>query len=242
TDARLEPRSPSARRAPENDLLQVIKRLHRNEMLPAIYFIFSRKGCGEALSRCVTHGVRLTTDDERRAIEAAYREERALLTDPDELRLFDEALNVEMLLGGIAMHHAGMLPAAKETIERLFQRALIKVVFATETLSLGLNMPARACVVSSFTKFDGTGFHALTSGELTQLMGRAGRRGIDTVGHGIILKEWDVDIRDIYDAASGSEMTIESKFAPSYTMALTLLRTRSFQQAEQLLEQSFGHY
>ena len=135
-----------------------------------------------------------------------------------------------------------MLPYAKETVETLFQRGLIKVVFATETLSLGLNMPARACVVSSFTKFDGTGFHALTSTELTQLMGRAGRRGIDTLGHGVILKESDVDVRDIYDAAIGGEMSVESKFAPTYTMVLALLKTRTLERAEELLDWSFGQY
>jgi ATP-dependent RNA helicase HelY len=103
-------------------------------------------------------------------------------------------------------------------------------------------MPARACVVSSFTKFDGTGFHALTPAELTQLMGRAGRRGIDTLGHGIILKESDVDVRDIYDAAIGGEMSVESKFAPTYTMVLALLKTRSLERAEELLDRSFGQY
>jgi ATP-dependent RNA helicase HelY len=97
-------------------------------------------------------------------------------------------------------------------------------------------------VVSSFTKFDGTGFHALTSAELTQLMGRAGRRGIDTLGHGVILKESDVDVRDIYDAAMGGEMSVLSKFAPTYTMTLNLLRRHSVAESEALLERSFGQY
>ena len=98
------------------------------------------------------------------------------------------------------MHHAGLLPYLKELVEALFQRGLIKVVFATETLSLGIHMPARACVVSSFTKFDGRDFAPLTSGELTQLMGRAGRRGIDPIGHGVILKEPDIDIGTVFEA------------------------------------------
>ena len=102
--------------------------------------------------------------------------------------------------------------------------------------------PARACVVSSFTKFDGTGFHALSSAELTQLMGRAGRRGIDTLGHGVILKESDVDVHDIYDAAMGEEMSVLSKFAPTYTMTLSLLRSHTVAEAESLLERSFGQY
>jgi ATP-dependent RNA helicase HelY len=140
------------------------------------------------------------------------------------------------------MHHAGMLPYLKELIEELFQQGLIKVVFATETLSLGIHMPARAVVVSSFTKFDGVNFASLTSGELTQLMGRAGRRGIDPLGHGVILKEPDVEVGTIYEAAVGEEMTVVSKFAPTYNMALNLLRFYPPADVDQLMERSFGQY
>jgi ATP-dependent RNA helicase HelY len=230
------------KQAPDNDLLHVVDRLRERDMLPAIYFIFSRRGCREALARCAVHNVDLTSAEEKARIEAEYEHRLEMVEDDDERRVYREALGLDLLRRGVAMHHAGMLPYAKETVERLFLLGLIKVVFATETLSLGLNMPARACVLSSFTKFDGTGFHALTAGELTQLMGRAGRRGIDVVGHGIILKEQDVDVRDIYDAAIGGEMEVESKFAPTYTMTLNLLRTRSVEQAELLMERSFGQY
>jgi ATP-dependent RNA helicase HelY len=229
-------------RAPENDLLQVVEQLRRNRMLPAIYFIFSRRGCREALSRAAVHGLDLTDDDEKLAIDSELTQRVEAIVDGDERRVFQDAIDPVLLRRGVAMHHAGMLPYAKEAVEHLFQRGLVKVVFATETLSLGLNMPARACVVSTFSKFDGTGFNALTASELTQLMGRAGRRGIDTVGHGIILKESDVDVRDIYDAAIGGEMSVQSKFAPTYTMVLTLLRTRSLERAEELLDRSFGQY
>ena len=230
------------RAAPDNDLLHVVDRLRERDMVPAIYFIFSRRGCREALSRCAVHNVDLTSVEEKARIEAEYQRRLDLVEDEDEKRVYREALGLDLLRRGVAMHHAGMLPYAKETVERLFLLGLIKVVFATETLSLGLNMPARACVLSSFTKFDGTGFHSLTAGELTQLMGRAGRRGIDVVGHGIILKEQDVDIRDIYDSAIGGEMAVESKFSPTYTMTLNLLRTRSVEQAELLMERSFGQF
>ena len=230
------------RRAPDNDLFRVIEELRRRAMLPAIYFIFSRRGCAEALSRCSLHGLDLTDAREKEAIDARYGELVGLIEDADERRVFRQAIDVHALRRGVAMHHAGMLPSAKEAVERLFIDGLVKVVFATETLSLGLNMPARACVVSSFTKFDGTSFHSLTAGELTQLMGRAGRRGIDPVGHGVILKEADVDIRDIYDAAIGGEMSVDSKFAPTYTMVLGLLRTRTVERAEELLDKSFGQY
>jgi ATP-dependent RNA helicase HelY len=241
-DSMHEARFRYMRRAPDNDLFHVIDELRVRSMLPAIYFIFSRRGCAEALGRCAVHGLDLTDRAEKEAIDARHGELVQRIEDADERRVFRQAIDPSTLRNGIAMHHAGMLPSAKEAVERLFIEGLIKVVFATETLSLGLNMPARACVVSSFTKFDGTGFHPLTAGELTQLMGRAGRRGIDSVGHGVILKEWDVDVRDIYDAAIGREMSVDSKFAPTYTMVLSLLRTRSVDRAEELLDKSFGQY
>lgn len=237
-----DPRWRYARRAPDNDLFHVIDELTRRRMLPAIYFIFSRRGCREALSRCDLHSLDLTDAAEKRAIDAALSERLDALSDDDERRVVGDALMAHLLRRGLAMHHAGMLPYAKETVERLFQAGLIKVVFATETLSLGLNMPARSCVISTFSKFDGTSFAPLTSGELTQLMGRAGRRGIDTLGHGVILKESDVDIRDIYDAALSGEFKVESKFAPTYAMVLSLLRTRSAADAEALLQKSLGQY
>jgi ATP-dependent RNA helicase HelY len=241
-DSMHEARFRYMRRAPDNDLFRVIEELRVRGMLPAIYFIFSRRGCAEALGRCAVHGLDLTDAAEKEAIDARHGELLQHIEDADERRVFRQAIDPATLRNGIAMHHAGMLPSAKEAVERLFTEGLVKVVFATETLSLGLNMPARACVVSSFTKFDGTGFHSLTAGELTQLMGRAGRRGIDALGHGVILKEWDVDVRDIYDAAIGGEMSVDSKFAPTYTMVLSLLRTRSVERAEELLDKSFGQY
>jgi ATP-dependent RNA helicase HelY len=230
------------RRPPENDLLPVIERLRAKEFLPAIYFIFSRRGCREALARCAAHGFDLTSQAEKAEIDRLVKEHLEEIQDRDEAELYLDLLDGETLRRGLAMHHAGLLPYLKELVEVLFQRGLIKVVFATETLSLGIHMPARACVVSSFTKFDGRDFAALTSGELTQLMGRAGRRGIDPIGHGVILKEPDIDIGTIYEAATGEEMTVESKFAPTYNMALNLLRYHQPDDVDLLMERSFGQY
>ncbi|TMF41854.1 MAG: DEAD/DEAH box helicase, partial [Chloroflexi bacterium] len=230
TDFRLS----QLRRPPENDLLPVVDRLSRREFLPAIYFIFSRRGCREALARCAAH--------EKATIDQLMKERLQQIEDRDEAELYVDLLDPDTLRRGLAMHHAGLLPYLKELVEDLFQRGLIKVVFATETLSLGIHMPARACVVSSFTKFDGRDFMPLTSGELTQLMGRAGRRGIDPIGHGVILKEPDVDIGTIFEAATGEEMTVESKFAPTYNMALNLLRYHPPDQVDLLMERSFGQY
>ena len=229
-------------RLPSSDLLHVIEELRRGDMLPAIYFIFSRRGCREALQRCSYHELDLTTAAEKDAIDRVAAERLQGLTDTDEEALFRRMVDARLLRRGLAEHHAGLLPYHKEMVEELFQQGLIKVVFATETLSLGINMPARGVVVSSFSKFDGTNFSNLTTGELTQLMGRAGRRGIDVIGHGVILKESDVEIGTIYEVAMGATLVVESKFLPSYNMALNLLRIYTPEQAEALMERSFGQF
>jgi ATP-dependent RNA helicase HelY len=229
-------------RLPSNDLLHVIEELKRGDMLPSIYFIFSRRGCREALQRCAYHELDLTTAAEKEAIDIVAAERLQALTDHDEETLFRRMVDARLLRRGLAEHHAGLLPYHKEMVEELFQRGLIKVVFATETLSLGINMPARGVVVSSFTKFDGTNFSNLTTGELTQLMGRAGRRGIDVIGHGVILKESDVEVGTIYEVAMGPTLVVESKFLPSYNMALNLLRIYTPEQAEGLMQRSFGQF
>jgi len=227
---------------PSNDLLHVIEELRRFDMLPAIYFIFSRRGCREALQRCAYHDLDLTTQEEKEAIDRVAAERLLTLKDHDEEALFRRMVDARLLRRGLAEHHAGLLPYHKEMVEELFQRVLIKVVVATETLSLGINMPARAVVVSSFTKFDGVNFAHLTTGELTQLMGRAGRRGIDVIGHGVILKESDVEVGTIYEVAMGPTLVVESKFLPSYNMALNLLRVYTPEEAEGLMQRSFGQF
>jgi ATP-dependent RNA helicase HelY len=230
------------RALPSNDLLHVIEELRSLDMLPAIYFIFSRRGCREALQRCSYHEIDLTTAAEKEAIDRVAAERLARLKNQDEEVLFRRMVDARLLRRGLAEHHAGLLPYHKEMVEELFQRGLIKVVFATETLSLGINMPARGVVVSSFTKFDGVNFSNLTPGELTQLMGRAGRRGIDVIGHGVILKESDVEVSTIYEVAMGPTLVVESKFLPSYNMALNLLRVYTPEEAEALMQRSFGQF
>ena len=230
------------RSLPSNDLLHVVAELEKEKMLPAIYFIFSRRGCREALQRCAYHSLDLTTDAQKAAIDAVAEDRLRNLKDAGEMALYNKMVDGGMLRRGLAVHHAGLLPFHKELVEELFTQGLIKVVFATETLSLGINMPARAVVVSSFTKFDGVNFSNLTTGELTQLMGRAGRRGIDTLGHGIIAKEADVEIGTIYEVAMGEGLVVESKFLPNYNMILNLLRIHPAAEAEKLMQRSFGQY
>ena len=230
------------RSLPSNDLLHVVAELEKEKMLPAIYFIFSRRGCREALQRCAYHSLDLTTDAQKAAIDVISEDRLRNLKDAGEMALYNKMVDGGMLRRGLAVHHAGLLPFHKELVEELFTQGLIKVVFATETLSLGINMPARAVVVSSFTKFDGVNFSNLTTGELTQLMGRAGRRGIDTLGHGIISKEADVEIGTIYEVAMGEGLVVESKFLPNYNMVLNLLRIHPVDEAEKLMQRSFGQY
>ena len=230
------------RRLPSNDMLPVIEELARLEMVPAIYFIFSRRGCREALQRCSYHDLDLTSAEEKARIDRLAAERLASLRDSDEAALYRRMVDSDMMRRGLAVHHAGLMPYHKELVEELFTAGLIKVVFATETLSLGINMPARSVVISSFTKFDGVAFSTLTTGELTQLMGRAGRRGIDVRGHGVILKESDVEVGTIYEVAMGEGLVVESKFLPNYNMALNLLRVYSAEEAVELMNRSFGQF
>ncbi|HEV2952509.1 MAG TPA: DEAD/DEAH box helicase, partial [Candidatus Dormibacteraeota bacterium] len=241
-DEETEYRVRRFRQMPSNDLLQVIPELAQRQMLPAIYFIFSRRGCLEALQRCSYHGFDLTTDEEKELIDEVCHSRLSTLRDPDEAALYNRVVDGSMMRAGLAVHHAGLLPYHKELVEELFQMGLLKVVFATETLALGINMPARAVAISSFTKFDGVNFSNLTTGELTQLMGRAGRRGIDTLGHGVILKESDVEVGTIYEVAMGEGLVVQSKFLPNYNMALNLLRIYTPDEADALMDRSFGQF
>ena len=157
-----------------------------HDMLPAIYFIFSRAACDDAVAQCLREGQRLTTPEERRQIRAIAEAHVEALSD-DDLRVLDYGAWITGLEAGFAAHHAGMVPPFKEAVEACFAAGLVKVVFATETLSLGINMPARSVVIEKLTKFTGERHEFLTPGEYTQLTGRAGRRGIDEVGYAVVL-------------------------------------------------------
>jgi ATP-dependent RNA helicase HelY len=219
----------------------VVDRLQRDGLLPAIYFLFSRAGCDDAVEQCVRSGMRLTTSEERRDIRSQVM--AATLSIPDEdlaaLR-YDEWLNA--LERGIAAHHAGMLPAFKEITETLFQQGLVKIVFATETLALGINMPAKSVVLEKLVKWNGEQHVALTPGEYTQLTGRAGRRGIDVEGHGVVLWHQGLDPRVVAGLASTRTYPLRSSFQPSYNMAVNLVATMGLHTAREVLETSFAQY
>lgn len=220
---------------------EVVERLDREGLLPAIYFLFSRAGCDEAVRQCLHAGLRMTTGEERREIRAVALAATMDLPDEDLAALgFDEWL--DGLERGLAAHHAGMLPVFKEIVEGLFQRGLIKVVFATETLALGINMPAKSVVLERLVKWNGETHVDLTPGEYTQLTGRAGRRGIDVEGHAVVLWQPGLDPRSLAGLASTRTYPLRSSFQPSYNMAVNLVARLGRHAAREVLETSFAQF
>jgi ATP-dependent RNA helicase HelY len=219
----------------------VVERLGSEGMLPAIYFIFSRKGCDDAVRQCLHDRVSLTTPDERRAI-ARFADQRVADLSPAELDVLGYDAWVTGLSRGIAAHHAGMIPPFKEATEELFAMGLVKVVFATETLALGINMPARSVVIESLMKFTGEKHELMTPGEYTQLSGRAGRRGIDEIGHCVVLLQRFTPFDTITRLASTRTYPLQSSFQPSYNMAVNLVRNYDRAEAEHLVNSSFAQF
>jgi len=222
----------------------VIDTLARAELLPAITFVFSRVGCDAAVKQCLRSSLRLTTDEERKRIAEVVDRRCADLAEAD-LVVLDYHEWREGLLRGLAAHHAGMLPVFRHTVEELFTAGLVKAVFATETLALGINMPARTVVLERLVKFNGEQHMPLTPGEYTQLTGRAGRRGIDVEGHAVVLWHPGDDTADpaeVAGLASTRTFPLRSSFAPSYNMTINLVQQMGPTQAHKLLESSFAQY
>ncbi len=219
----------------------VIDRLDRESLLPAITFVFSRAGCDAAVGQCVRAGLRLTTEEEAAEIRRTVERRTADLPQAD-LAVLGYWEWREALERGIAAHHAGMLPAFKETVEELFVRGLVRAVFATETLALGINMPARTVVLERLVKFNGEAHVELTPGEYTQLTGRAGRRGIDVEGHAVVVWQPGVDPEQVAGLASTRTYPLRSSFRPGYNMAVNLVGRLGTDAARELLEQSFGQF
>ncbi|HET6916416.1 MAG TPA: DEAD/DEAH box helicase [Acidimicrobiales bacterium] len=239
-------RHPGMRGRPRGRLftprrIEVVELLDENDMLPAIYFIFSRAACDDAVAQCVREGTRLTTMEERRQIRAIAEQHVESLSDED-LRVLDYAGWVNGLESGYAAHHAGMVPPFKEAVEACFAAGLVKVVFATETLSLGINMPARSVVIEKLTKFTGERHEFLTPGEYTQLTGRAGRRGIDDVGYAVVLWSPFVPFDQVASLAGARTYALASSFRPTYNMAANLVRRYPPDVAHHLLNLSFAQY
>jgi len=220
---------------------QTLELLAERAMLPVIFFIFSRNQCDEAARSVAASGIRLTTESEREQIEAIVDARLSGLDDGDLAVLGAGELR-EQLAAGIAPHHAGMVPAFKEAVEQCFIAGLLKAVFATETLAVGVNMPARTVVIEKLTKFTGEHHELLTPGEYTQLTGRAGRRGIDELGHAVVLWSPFVTFDRVAELAGSRSFVLRSAFRPTYNMAANLVRTYTPDEARHLLNLSFAQY
>jgi ATP-dependent RNA helicase HelY len=220
---------------------EVVERLDREGLLPAILFIFSRAGCDAAVQQCLQAGLRLTTPEEQAEIRSVARA-RVAGIPAEDLAVLGYREWLDGLTRGLAAHHAGALPAFKEVVEELFVRGLVKAVFATETLALGINMPARCVVLERLVKFDGEAHVDLTPGEYTQLTGRAGRRGIDVEGHAVVVWSPELDPRQVAGLASTRTYPLRSSFRPSYNMAVNLVGTLGMARARTLLESSFAQF
>ena len=223
------------------DRTEVVAHLRGEGMLPGIYFIFSRAGCDQAVRQCLAAHVHLTDSDERERI-SEYIELRASVLPEEDHEVLGFAAWRDGLVAGVAAHHAGMIPLFKETVEELFERGLVKAVFATETLSLGINMPAKTVVIERLVKFTGERHELMTPGDFAQLTGRAGRRGIDPVGYGIVLYQPDIPADRILHLASTRTYPLVSSFRPSYNMAVNLVRRYTISDAERLLNLSFAQF
>ena len=220
---------------------EVVDRLWDEGMLPAIYFIFSRAACDDAVKQCLDAGLRLTSPEEAGTIRAIAQARTEILSEAD-LAVLGYGRWLAGLEAGLAAHHAGMVPPFKETVEACFSAGLVKAVFATETLALGINMPARSVVIEKLSKFTGERHEFLTPGEYTQLTGRAGRRGIDEVGYAVVLWSPYVPFDQVAGLASTRTYALRSSFRPTYNMACNLVRRYQPDAARHLLNLSFAQY
>lgn len=234
THPRFQKRRPTSRS-------EVAIVLDRANLLPAIYFIFSRAGCDAAVGQVLNSGVILTEPHEARLLgEIADKHAAGLsMEDLDALGYEDFRM---ALMAGVAAHHAGQIPAFKAIIEEGFQTGALKLVFATETLALGINMPARTVVIEKLSKYNGESHADITAGEYTQLTGRAGRRGIDVEGHAVVLWQPGMDPRALAGLASRRTYPLKSSFAPSYNMAVNLMANMGRENARAMLDQSFSQF
>ncbi|MFV1998919.1 MAG: DEAD/DEAH box helicase [Acidimicrobiia bacterium] len=220
---------------------EVVEYLHRDRLLPAIYFVFSRKGCDSAAQQIASSRLELTTADDRRRIRAILERHIAHLSDEDLGVLGFERWR-SWLERGVASHHAGLIPAFKEAVEELFVEGLVQVVIATETLALGINMPAKTVVLESLSKFNGETHELLQPSDYTQLTGRAGRRGIDTEGTAVVLHSSYVPFDRVSGIAAAGSNPLRSSFAPSYNMSVNLISRYDSETAHRLLSASFANF
>lgn len=220
--------------AVKNPVASITMALKEKNMLPAIYFTFSRKKCDENAKKCSS--LELLTKEEtleiNRLVDEYIGENPYLENNPQ----------IDLIKKGVASHHAGLLPGWKLLVERLFQKGLIKMVFATETLAAGINMPARTTVISSVSKRTDEGHRMLSANEFLQMSGRAGRRGMDEIGYVVIVGTPFQTPEEVAALATSDSNPLESKFSPCYSMVLNLLQRFSLDEANELILKTFGYY
>ena len=220
---------------------EIVEMLEHEQMLPAIVFIFSRAQCEDAVASCMKAGIVLTTLEEENQIRDIVERHCMALSDDDKI-----ALNYHDFLddigSGISCHHAGMIPMFKEAVEECFVQGLVKVVFATETLAVGINMPARAVVIEKLTKFTGEHHQLLRASEFTQLTGRAGRRGLDKIGHAVSLWNPFVSFDQVVGLALSRSFRLTSAFRPTFNMAVNMVRSHSRDGTQHILNMSFAQF
>ncbi len=218
----------------KNPTTNVIEVLHQKNMLPCIYFTFSRKKCDENAKKCLK--LELLNKEElselNRLVDEYIKENPYLENNPQ----------LELIKSGIASHHAGLLPGWKALVEKLFQKGLIKVVFATETLAAGINMPARTTIISSISKRTEEGHRELSANEFLQMSGRAGRRGMDEVGYVVVIGTPFQTPEEVAALVKSDANPLESKFSPGYSMVLNLLQRFSLEEAKELIFKTFGYF
>jgi ATP-dependent RNA helicase HelY len=235
------PRGSGQRKLATPGRVETVEELAERQLLPSIYFIFSRAQCEEAARACVDAGLHLADDDERSRINEIATARLDGLSSAD-LAVLGHDRFMNQLMAGFAPHHAGMVPPFKEVVEACFVEGLVKVVFATETLAVGINMPARSVVIEKLTKFTGDRHETLSPGQYTQLTGRAGRRGIDDHGAAVVLWSPFVTFDQVAELASSKSFHLRSAFRPTFNMAANLVRTYDATTARQLLTLSFAQF
>ena len=230
---------PPPFRAPRRS--ELLLSLEHEDLLPVIVFIFSRAGCDDAVHQCRRDGLRFTTSEQRDEIDV-IAEARLADFSGEDLTALEYADFVDSLRRGLAMHHAGMVPAFREIVETCFERNLLAVVFATETLALGVNMPARSVALDRFTKYSDAGRQFLTSGEFSQMTGRAGRRGLDDEGHAIVCFAPEVALHDVARVALAPPADLHSSFRPTYNFTANLINHFEYDTAVEVVRRSYAQF
>ena len=230
---------PAPFRSPRRS--ELLQALERDDLLPVIVFIFSRSACDDAVRQCRRDGLLFTTPEERRDIEQ-IAEVRLRDFSDDDLKALEYDDFIDSLRRGLASHHAGMVPAFREIVERCFVSNLLAAVFATETLALGVNMPARSVALERFSKYSDAGRRFLTSGEYAQMTGRAGRRGLDDEGHAIVCFAPEVSLIDVGRVALSHPSELHSSFRPTYNFTANLINHFEIETALEVVQRSFAQF